>query len=61
MIAGEVTLRSKRELIQKFIEENLPLIHDVDAIPDEFDRYVQQEKTLALGRICEEEKLDREH
>ena len=60
MIAGEVTLRSKRELIQKFIEENLPLIHDVDAIPDEFDRYVQQEKTLALGRICEEEKLDRE-
>ena len=60
MIAGEVTLRSKRELIQKFIEENLPLIHDVDAIPDEFDRYVQQEKTLALGLICEEEKLDRE-
>ena len=60
MIAGEVKLRSKRELIQKFIEENLPLIHDVDAIPDEFDRYVQREKTLALAKICEEEALDRD-
>lgn len=59
MIAGEVKLRSKRELIEKFIEEHLPLIHDVDAIPDEFERYVQKEKTLALGRICEEENLDR--
>ena len=59
MIAGEIKLRSKRELIEKFIEEHLPTIHDVDAIPDEFQQYVQREKTLALGRICEEENLDR--
>jgi len=60
MIAGEVKLRSKRELIERFIDENLPLIHDVDAIPDEFDRYVQREKTMALAKICEEEALDRD-
>ena len=30
LLGGDVMLRSKRELIEKFIEENLPLISDVD-------------------------------
>ena len=34
-------------------------VHDVDSIPDEFNRYVQREKTLALSQIYEEEKLGR--
>ncbi len=49
---------SKRELIEKFIEENLPLIDDVDAIPDEFEKFWNDQKLLALGKICEEEHLD---
>lgn len=60
MLSGEIQLRSKRELIEQFIEENLPHINDLDAIPDEFEKYWNEQKVLALGRICEEEDLDRE-
>lgn len=59
LMGGEVMLRSKRELIEQFIDENLPLIKDVDAIEDEFEQYWQDQKVLALGKLCEEEKLDR--
>ena len=59
LLAGEVELRSKRELIEKFIEENLPHIEDVDAIQDEFENYWHQEKILALAKLCEEENLDK--
>ncbi len=57
-LAGEIDLRSKRELIEKFIEENLPYIDDVDAIPDEFEKFWNDQKVLALGKICEDEHLD---
>jgi len=59
LLAGDIELRSKRELIEKFIEENLPFIKDIDAIEDEFERYWQDEKVLALGSICEDENLDK--
>lgn len=59
MLSGDVELRSKRELIEKFIEENLPHINDVDAIQDEFERYWHEEKILALSKICEDENLDK--
>lgn len=60
LLAGEVELRSKRELIEKFIEENLPLIDDVDAIQDEFEKFWQQEKIVALAALCEQEGLDKQ-
>jgi type I restriction enzyme R subunit len=41
LLGGEITLRSKRELIKKFIEENLPHINDVDAIADKFEKFWQ--------------------
>ena len=59
MLSGDVELRSKRELIEKFIEENLPHISDVDNIQDEFERYWHEEKILSLAKICEEENLDK--
>lgn len=58
LLAGEVELRSKRELIEKFIDKHLPKIDDADDIPDEFDKFWQEEKMLALGKLCEEENLD---
>ncbi|APG64102.1 deoxyribonuclease HsdR [Tenacibaculum todarodis] len=58
MLSGDVELRSKRELIEKFIEENLPHINDVDAIQDEFERFWHEEKILALSKMCEDEHLD---
>ncbi|MEG3658394.1 type I restriction endonuclease subunit R [Arenibacter palladensis] len=59
LLGGDVMLRSKRELIEKFIEENLPKIDDVDDIQEEFETYWQEQKVLALGKICEEEHLDK--
>ena len=59
LLGGDVMLRSKRELIEKFIEENLPLIADADKIEEEFDQYWQDQKVLALGKLCEDENLDK--
>jgi len=58
LLGGEIELRSKRELIEKFIEENLPHIDDVDQIQDEFEKYWHDQKVLALHKLCEEENLD---
>jgi type I restriction enzyme R subunit len=60
ILAGDIELRSKRELIEKFIEEHLPKIDDVDSISDEFEKYWSQQRVLALGNLCEEENLDKE-
>jgi len=60
MLAGDIELRSKRELIEKFILENLPLIDNADNIPDEFEKFWQDQKLLALGKLCEDEHLDKE-
>ena len=59
LLGGDIQLRSKRELIQKFIDENMPNIKDGDSIEDEFEKYWQDQKILALGKICEEEHLDK--
>ncbi|AOW19586.1 type I restriction endonuclease subunit R [Urechidicola croceus] len=59
LLAGEVELRSKRELIEKFIEENLPHIDDIEMIQDEFEKFWHEQKILALAKLCEEENLDK--
>lgn len=58
LISGDVELRSKRELIEKFIEENLPVIQDNDDIPDEFNKFWEAERGIALNKITVEENLD---
>jgi len=60
MLAGDVDLRSKRDLIEKFIEKHMPNILDSDDVPDEFMKYWQDQKVLALGKLCEDEHLDQE-
>jgi type I restriction enzyme R subunit len=60
LLGGDIELRSKRELIEKFIQENLPLIADADNIQDEFEKYWQEQKILALNKLCEDEHLDKE-
>jgi len=49
-------LRSKRELIERFIEENLPHVNaeDIDA---EFDKFWDEERIKELEKIVEEEAL----
>lgn len=57
LLSGEVQLRSKKELIEKFINENLPFIEDDDDIGDAFEAFLDEEKGKALTQLCEEEKL----
>jgi type I restriction enzyme, R subunit len=59
LLSSDVDLRSKRELIEKFIKENLPKIDD-DSILEEFEKYWQEQKVLALGTICDDESLDQQ-
>jgi len=60
IIAGDAQLRSKRELIEKFIQENLPHISDSDDVPEEFESYWNEERKVALKKLSEEESLDNE-
>lgn len=60
LLGSDVQLRSKRELIEKFIDENLPQISDADNIQEEFERYWQEQKILALAKLCDDEQLDKE-
>jgi type I restriction enzyme, R subunit len=57
LLTTETTLRSKRELIEKFISENLPDINDPDEITSSFEKFWTKEQKEAFGRMIEEEKL----
>lgn len=60
MISSETQLRSKKELIDRFISENLPLIIDRDNIPEEFESFWTLEKQKALEGLSKDENLDLE-
>lgn len=60
MIGGDVELRSKRELIEKFIRDHLPNIEDAELVTDEFEKYWEEQRLLKLKEICEEESLDQQ-
>ena len=60
VIDGDLKLRSKKELILKFISTNLPSINDVERIPDEFESYVENQKAEFARKICLQEQLDPE-
>jgi type I restriction enzyme R subunit len=60
IINGQAQLRSKKELIEKFIDENLMKITDSDAIGDEFEKYWDEEKEKSFNEICEDENLHKE-
>jgi type I restriction enzyme, R subunit len=57
LLSTETTLRSKRELIERFIKENLPVITDIEAIVPEFDNYWNAEQQKAFSKLIVEEKL----
>lgn len=60
LLNTEATLRSKRELIEKFILENLPVISDPDEITPEFESFWQEEQQRELTKIIHEENLSKE-
>ena len=57
LLNNEITLRSKRELIEKFILENLPVIENSDEVPEAFDTYWNKEQEEAFSKLVTEENL----
>jgi len=60
LLNTQVSLRSKRELIEKFIQENLSNIEDPDTIPEEFEKFWNEEQEKALQKLVKTENLSRE-
>lgn len=58
LIAGETNLRSKRALIERFIEESLPLVKNTEEIPQEFEKFWSAEQQKAFDDLVEEENLE---
>ncbi|WP_299671610.1 type I restriction endonuclease subunit R [uncultured Polaribacter sp.] len=58
IVAGDTQLRSKRELIEKFINEHIPTIEDSEDIPDEFIQFMTAEKLQAIKLLSSEEGLN---
>jgi type I restriction enzyme R subunit len=52
-----VNLRSKRELVEKFIDENLVNVTEENDFETEFDRFLGEEKNMAVQELIEQENL----
>ncbi len=60
LLNNEVSLRSKRELIEKFIKESLPHIEDTEDIQEEFEKFWNAEQDKALKVLVNDENLSEE-
>jgi len=59
MLSGDINLRSKKELIEQFIEENLVDIENSEDVAEKFDSYWGEQKLKAFNDLCDEENLDK--
>ena len=57
LLHTEVELRSKRELIEQFIQKHLPQIKNRGDVQYEFDKFWYEEYQKALNQLIEEESL----
>ncbi|MEY5049782.1 MAG: hypothetical protein RLZZ175_3141 [Bacteroidota bacterium] len=60
LLGSESTLRSKKELIEKFIAENLPVIEDTENVTEEFEKFWNEEQLKAFNNIVTEENLSKD-
>lgn len=59
-MAGTPELRSKRELIEQFIEGTLPKITEADDVENAFAEFVSEEQVKEFKQMCKEEGMDAE-
>ena len=59
IMSGEQQLRSKRELIEKFIRQNIPEIEKAEDVEKVFDSFWTKEKEVAVNKLVSEEGLDK--
>ena len=57
ILATDSVLRSKRELIEKFINQSIPNIVNADDVQEEFESFWTSEKAEAFENMCIEEGL----
>ncbi len=57
LLNSDAQLRSKRELIEKFIQENLPVLEDTDDIPEAFEKFWNEEQQKAFNQLVKDENL----
>ena len=57
LVGQEVQLRSKRDLIEKFIDERIPTLESEDSIATVFQNFWNQERTEAVRHLCLKENL----
>ena len=60
LIGKEVQLRSKRDLIKKFIDERMRIIEPDEKIETIFKEFWNQERVEAVQQLCTEENLKEE-
>lgn len=60
LLGSEAQLRSKRELIEKFISDYLPAIATADAVETGFDDFWNEQREKQVDEFCEREALNRE-
>ena len=56
----DVQLRKKRELIKKFIEDNLPKVENSESVEEAFEKFWNSERSEALREISEKENIPQE-
>lgn len=57
LLGGEIQLRSKRELVEKFIQQQLPKIKDAEDIPIAFKAFWNLERQDAFTKLYQQEDL----
>jgi type I restriction enzyme R subunit len=60
LLNKETQLRSKRDIISKFIDIRLPTIQPEDNLIKVFNEFWNQEKIEAIKQICKDEDLNEE-
>ncbi|KUK77750.1 MAG: type 1 restriction enzyme [candidate division WS6 bacterium 34_10] len=58
LLSGQPQLRSKKELIQQFIEDTLLNIEDIENVDDKFYEYWDEERIKAFNSMCLSLNLD---
>ena len=58
LLGGEAKLRSKKELIEKFIQSTLPKLDESIDINEEFNTFWTREQQIAFNTLCEVENLE---
>ncbi len=58
LLGSERHLRSKRDLIEKFIEQHMPVLPANQPIAEAFNDFWDAEKSAAIVEICATEQLD---